>query len=115
MIRERNEGTQMASDIWVKVQAGQDVAADKVHIGAKDYYVYYMPIYDKNGQVWGASWAGQPEDDVKANIRGVITLLITVVSLSILVFAVIIYAVTRRVLISIKVSQRTSKFFRPET
>ena len=99
---ERNEGTQMAPDIWAKVQAGQDVAADKVHIGAKDYYVYYMPIYDANGQVWGASWAGQPEDDVKANIRSVITLLLAIVIISILIFAVIIYMVARRVLASIK-------------
>ena len=99
---ERNEGTQMASDIWAKVQTGQDVAADKVHIGAKDYYVYYMPIYDADGTVWGASWAGQPEDDVKANIRSVITLLLAIVIISILIFAVIICMVARRVLASIK-------------
>lgn len=99
---ERNEGTQMASDIWAKIQAGEDVHADGVNIGGKEYYVYYMPIYDANGKVWGASWAGQPEDDVRAGIRKVLMTLIAIVVIAVLLFAAIIYFVARKVVASIK-------------
>ena len=100
---ERNEGTTMAADIWAKVQSGQDVSADGVNIGGRDYYVYYMPIKDKDGAVWGASWAGQPEDDVKGNIRGVILLLIAVVVVSIIIFAVVIFIVSKKVIASLNI------------
>ena len=52
---QRNEGTQMDSAIWAKVQSGQTVHADGVKIGGKPYYVYYMPLYDGNHKVVGAS------------------------------------------------------------
>lgn len=94
---ERNEGTQMASDIWAKVQAGQDVHADGVNIGGKDYYVYYMPIKDASGAVWGASWAGEAETTVQDNIRSVTVLLIAVVIISVLVFGAIIFFIARKI------------------
>ncbi len=39
---ERNEGTQMDSAIWAKVQSGQDVSSSGVVIGGKKYFVYYL-------------------------------------------------------------------------
>ena len=98
---ERNEGTQMDPKIWEKVKAGQDVNADGVIIGGKPYYVYYMPLHDNSGQVVGAAWAGQPENDVRASINGVILTMIAVLVVSIIIFAVIIVIVARRVVGSI--------------
>ena len=69
---QRNEGTQMDSAIWTKVKSGQDVSASGVMIGGKPYFVYYMPLYNSSKEVMGASWAGQPEADVRASINGVI-------------------------------------------
>lgn len=98
---QRNEGTQMDSAIWAKVQSGQTVHADGVKIGGKPYYVYYMPLYDRNHKVVGASWAGQPEADVRASIYGVILTLVIVVVVSIIIFAVVIFIVSRKVVSSI--------------
>lgn len=98
---QRNEGTQMDSAIWAKLKSGQNVSADGVMIGGKPYYVYYMPLYNTNREVVGASWAGQPESDVRASINGVIFILVLVVVISIIIFAVIIFIVSRRVVSSI--------------
>ncbi len=98
---QRNEGTQMDSAIWAKLKSGQNVSADGVMIGGKPYYVYYMPLYNANREVVGASWAGQPESDVRASINGVIFILVLVVVISIIIFVVIIFIVSRRVVSSI--------------
>ncbi len=100
---QRNEGTQMDSAIWAKVKQGQDVTASGVKVGNKKYYVYYMPLYDGNKTVVGAAWAGQPQDNVKANIRGVLILLIMIIAVAIAIFAVIIYFIARKVSASIGV------------
>ena len=94
---ERNEGTQMDPKIWEKVKKGENVHADGVHIGAKDYYVYYMPVKSPDGTVWGASWAGQPETDVKANIRGVVLRTVVIVCIAVIIFGAIIFLISRRV------------------
>ena len=98
---ERNEGTQMAADIWAKVQKGEEVHADGVNIGGKEYYVYYIPLRDADGKVWGATWAGQPETDVKASIKSVITVLALIVVVATVLFGLIIFIVSRRVLRSL--------------
>ena len=100
---QRNEGTQMDSAIWAKVKQGQDVTASGVKVGNKKYYVYYMPLYDGTKTVVGAAWAGQPQDNVKANIRGVLILLIMIIAVAIAIFAVIIYFIARKVSASIGV------------
>ncbi|MBR5337066.1 MAG: cache domain-containing protein [Lachnospiraceae bacterium] len=98
---ERNEGTQMDSTIWGKVQKGEDVKASGVMIGGKPYFVYYMPLYDKSGSVVGASWAGQPEEKVRASINGVVFTLVIVVVAAIIIFAFIIFFVAKKVVKSI--------------
>ena len=98
---ERNEGTQMDSAIWARVQSGQDVSASGVNVGGKPYFVYYMPLHDAINQVVGAAWAGQPEADIRASIRGVIMTLVGVVVAAIIIFAVIIFIVSKRVVTSI--------------
>ena len=94
---ERNEGTKMDPAIWAKVQAGQNVNASGVNVGGKPYFVYYMPLRDGNKQVVGAAWAGQPEADIRASIRGVIMTLVGVVVAAIVIFAVIIFVISKRV------------------
>ena len=94
---ERNEGTKMDSAIWTKIQSGQDVSASGVNVGGKPYFVYYMPLHDASNKVVGAAWAGQPESDVRASIRGVVMTLVAVVVAAVIVFAVIVFIVAKRV------------------
>ena len=100
---ERNEGTKMDSAIWAKVSQGQTVTAGGVKVGNDKYYVYYTPLYDGSGKVFGAAWAGQPQSHVKADIRGVLMLLILIVVISVVIFAAIIYYISKKVSSSIEV------------
>ncbi len=94
---DRNEGTKMDSAIWEKVKSGQSVTANGVKVEGTDYYVYYMPLYNGNNEVVGAAWAGQSEDNVKSDIRGVLVSIIAVVVGFIVLFTIIIYIVARKV------------------
>ncbi|MCR5144140.1 MAG: cache domain-containing protein [Lachnospiraceae bacterium] len=62
----RNIGTKADPEIWAKCQAGETVQKEGVVIGGKEYYVFYTPIYDENGEVWGMSFAGEPMETVEA-------------------------------------------------
>ena len=75
---ERNEGTQAAADIWSTVSAGNDYHADHVDIAGRDYYVYYTPLKGADGKVVGMAFAGEPEEDVKASISKIISLIIVI-------------------------------------
>ena len=94
---ERNEGTKMAPDIWQRVQAGEKVHASGVNIGGTNYFVYYIPLKDASGKVVGAAWAGESENEVNANIRNVMILLFIVAFVTIVVFAAIIFIVSKKV------------------
>ncbi|MBQ3911780.1 MAG: cache domain-containing protein [Lachnospiraceae bacterium] len=100
---ERNEGTKMDSAIWARVSKGETVTAGGVKVGNDKYYVYYMPLYDGSGKVFGAAWAGQPQSHVKADIRGVLMLLILIVVIAVVIFAAIIYYISKKVSSSIEV------------
>ncbi|MBQ7584488.1 MAG: cache domain-containing protein [Lachnospiraceae bacterium] len=92
----RNEGTQMDSAIWARVKSGEDVHADGVNVGGHNYYVYYMPVRDGDGQVVGAAWAGLPQGDVQATIRkSILSMVILVVAL-VVVFAIFVVVVARK-------------------
>ncbi len=95
---ERNENTQMDAKIWEQVSAGNDYKGNGVKIGGKNYYVYYMPLYDKDGNVVGSAWAGQPEDDVKNNIRKSIISTVIVVFVSCLLFGTLILLVSIKII-----------------
>jgi len=97
----RNEGTKMDAAIWSRIQSGEIVQADNVPVGSKKYFVCYVPIKGTDGKVMGAAWAGEPVDDVRANINTIMITMIVTVIISIVIFAVIIYIISKRVVSSI--------------
>ncbi len=94
---QRNEGTQMDAKIWEAMQQKKDYNSDGVVIGGKPYYVYYTPIYDADGSVWGAAWAGEPETTVKAAIRGVIMSSVILLVCAQIVFGALIIIISNRI------------------
>ena len=88
---EYNEGTQAAADIYATVKAGNDYSAGGVTIGSTDYYVYYEPIYDGNGDFWGMAFAGKPETELNASIRKATITIIAIVVVMVIIFSIIIY------------------------
>lgn len=98
---ERNEGTKMDSAIWARVQAGENVHASGVSVAGKEYFVYYMALRDSNNKVIGASWAGEPEADVRADISKIIVTLIITVVIATIICGIIVFIVAKKVVSSI--------------
>ncbi|MBR5376223.1 MAG: methyl-accepting chemotaxis protein [Lachnospiraceae bacterium] len=95
---KRNENTEMDPKIWAQVSAGNDYRGDGVVIGGKEYYVYYMPVRDGDGNIVGSSWAGEPEADVKAMIRGTILTVIIILVIAVIGFGIGIFIIATRII-----------------
>ena len=105
----RNIGTTSAPEIWSACQSGKTVEKDNVDIGGNKFYVFYMPIYDADGNVWGMSFAGEPMATVKAAQNKAISTNIIVAAVIIILFAVVAFMVARLVANPIKVLADASR------
>lgn len=83
----RNNDTKCDPKVWETIQAGKDFKADKIKINGENYYTYYTPVYDDNGEVWGMAFAGEKQQTVQAAITKVIR---TSVIIAVALFAVFI-------------------------
>ncbi|MBQ8234916.1 MAG: cache domain-containing protein [Bacilli bacterium] len=93
----RVEGTKANAEIWNTVKAGNDYKADKVEIAGNEYYVYYTPVYDDNGEVYGMAFAGEREEIVE-EAKAAMSLVLNLISISIIViFGIILIFVARAI------------------
>ncbi|MBQ0041883.1 MAG: cache domain-containing protein [Lachnospiraceae bacterium] len=95
----RNEGTQASAEIFAQVKAGKEYRADKVTISGKQYYVYYLPVYDEVGEFWGMAFAGEPEDAIVSALnKSVMSVTLIAVGIAVACIIILIFvalAVTR--------------------
>lgn len=99
-----NEGTQANADIFKEVQAGNDYSAENVDINGKKYFVYYKPVYDRDGKFWGMAFAGEPETYVKETLRTVVTQVLLLVVILVVILAVVVMIPARMIAKSISVA-----------
>ena len=104
----RNIGTKANADIWSTVKTGKDYRASGVKINGSDYYVYYMPIYDADGNVWGMSFAGELAANIEQAESKVLMSSILVALIVVVVFAVVAFMVAKLVADPIKQLAKTS-------
>ncbi|MDE5931311.1 MAG: cache domain-containing protein, partial [Lachnospiraceae bacterium] len=80
------------------LQGGKDYYTDKIELNGENYYAYYMPVKNDNGQIVGMVFAGRPSADVDAviirqtaSIGGiaVVILLISIVICTLLVKGIV--------------------------
>lgn len=83
----RNIGTKANADIWAQVKNGKDYSGNHVQINGEDYYVYYVPVYDESGSVWGMGFAGEKEASVDSALNKLVR---SVVIISVLIFIVLL-------------------------
>lgn len=86
-----NEGTKAGAGIWETVSKGNKYTSDDTVISGKAYYVCYVPVYDKDGSVWGMGFAGTPQEGVEkltTSMRNSI-IIMTVVITAVIALAII--------------------------
>ena len=88
-----NEGTTASDAVYNHVKAGKPYEADDVVINGVDYFVYYEPIMNEDGTMWGMAFAGTPQTDVKASINksvfGLLGIAVTICVIFIIVIAIL--------------------------
>ena len=94
---ERNIGTKSDDAIWAACQSGKDVRKNGVVIGGKKYYVYYTPIYDANGDVWGMAFAGESQETVDNAKRQVLMSNAVSAAVIVAIFAIIAVIIAKQV------------------
>ena len=95
----RNIGTQCDPAIWQTVSAGNDYTSDNVTINGSNYYVYYMPIKDADGSIYGMAFAGEKSEFIEEALRKVIVSSI-IIALIIVAICTIIALVVAKIVAS---------------
>ncbi|MCR4778729.1 MAG: methyl-accepting chemotaxis protein, partial [Lachnospiraceae bacterium] len=98
----RNVGTKAPDGVWDVVKSKQTYEAKNITIGGEKYFVFYMPIYDADGNVWGMSFAGQPMATLQAAQKKAVTTSVLAATLVIIVFSVAAFLVAGLVATPIK-------------
>jgi methyl-accepting chemotaxis protein len=87
---ERLEGTKGNPEIFEIVKTGEVYMDKGVSINNEDFYVYYVPVYDKSGNVTGMAFAGEPDTVVKDALLHSMTLSVgVIVAVELLMFVCI--------------------------
>ena len=93
----RNEGTTASDAVWAEVRSGNNYESYDVVIGGKDYYVYYMPMYNSSGSVCGMAFAGKPTAQIDEAIKHIV---FVILALSIgleIVFVILAILISKKV------------------
>lgn len=94
---ERNIGTTCDPEIWSTVSSGKDYSTDQVVISGEEYFVYYTPVYDKSGHVWGMAFAGEKEEFIDQAKRNALWATVGCSAGLVALFAVIALVFARKV------------------
>lgn len=95
---DRIEGTPGGEAIVAAVEGrGEDYYADAVQINNKDYYVYYSPLKDADGNIIGMAFAGKTCEDVDAAINQIVLITIIVGVALLVVFSILVTILAKKI------------------
>jgi len=101
---KRVVGTKAGEKIIEKVlKNGQEHFATNVDVEGHAYYGYYLPLYEEGtGNVVGMVFAGMPQEDAKAQIFSIISLIAGIMAVLFIVCGVLIFMVVRGIVRSLR-------------
>ena len=99
---ERIEGTEASDAVWAACQKGEDYYSDDVTINGKGYYVYYTPMKDANGNIWGMAFAGKTREDVATSRSKLVTTFVSIAVVDLVVFVLVCIFFAKKVSSPIK-------------
>ncbi len=92
---KRIEGTPASDAVWAACSSGKEFYSDDIVINGIDYYVFYTPLYNPDGSLWGMAFAGITRDKVKQEKTELLLAIVLTAILLNVVFSVIVLLVTR--------------------
>ena len=86
----RTEGTKSSPEVWESVKNGNAYTSNNIEINGNKYFVYYTPVYSKNGEVIGMGFAGEKTSIVEAAKKNLLTNLFIISGILIVLFTAIL-------------------------
>lgn len=86
----RTEGTKSSPEVWESVKNGNAYTSSNIEINGNKYFVYYTPVYSKNGEVIGMGFAGEKTSIVEAAKKNLLTNLFIISGILIVLFTAIL-------------------------
>ncbi|MCR5117751.1 MAG: cache domain-containing protein [Lachnospiraceae bacterium] len=95
---KRIEGTKASDAVIATVlNNGKDYFSEDVVINGKDYFVYYRPLFNKNGDVVGMAFAGRTRENAKAAVKRMTTQNLAISAIFVALFTVIALLIAKKV------------------
>ena len=105
---KRIEGTKASDDVIAEViNKGNDYYSDNIVINGVDYYVYYTPMKNTEGEVVGMAFAGKTCHDVDTALNKIFSQIMVSVIIIIVFFVILVLFFAKKVITPLsKVSER---------
>ena len=92
---KRIEGTPASDAVWAAGSKGQEFYSDDVVINGTDYYVFYTPIKNADGSVWGMAFAGITQAKVKGEKMGLLSAMLITGLILLILFVVVVLLIAK--------------------
>ena len=92
---KRIEGTPASDAVWAAVSKGNEYYSDDVVINGTDYYVYYTPIKNADGSIWGMAFSGMTCANVNAAKQDLMQAVLAVAIVLYIIFVILVVLIAR--------------------
>ena len=92
---QRIEGTPASDAVWAAGSKGQEFYSNDIVINGTDYFVFYTPIKNADGSVWGMAFAGITKAKVKAEKQSLLVSILITGAVLFVIFVILVVLITR--------------------
>lgn len=100
-------GTSASDEISDIVLKGSEYSSSSVEINGENYYAYYRPLKNPNGQIVGMIFAGEPSAEVDSRLRVSVFAIVLIDVLSTLVAAGVCFILASKMAKAVKQTEQT--------
>lgn len=91
---QRIIGTDALSEISDTVLKGNDYSSSNTVINDENYYTYYIPLTNPDGEVIGMLFAGEPSASVDIRLKNSIVAIVSIAAIGIVISVIVCFFIT---------------------
>ena len=94
---QRIIGTDALSEISNTVLKGNDYSSSNTVINDENYYTYYIPLTNPDGEVIGMLFAGEPSASVDIRLKNSIIAVVSIAAIGIVISVIVCFFITEKI------------------
>lgn len=94
---QRIIGTDALSEISDTVLKGNDYSSSNTVINDENYYTYYIPLTNPDGEVIGMLFAGEPSASVDIRLKNSIVAIVSIAAIGIVISVIVCFFITGKI------------------